>query len=147
MGRAAHAAVSHPLAAAFLATRYRVQLDGAWLETRVGARAPALAAWLARHGADAASLVSARQPGGRLLPEAQNQRRERQLRRCIAALDLATWPAEGVADDGGWREPSLWVPGLQGAACRRLMQQFAQLAWVEYDASGLAQLRWTRDPH
>lgn len=138
--------MSHPLAAAFLATHYRVWVDEAWLQTRVGERAPLLAAWLLRHGCSAASLVSARDPGGRALPETENQQREARLRMRLGELGLAALPAEGVADDGGWREPSLWVPGLHGAACRQLMQQFAQLAWVEYDASGLAQLRWTRDP-
>lgn len=137
--------MTHPLQQAFLASRYRICLDGAWVDTRIGTQTPALAAWLATHGHAAASLISARNPDGRALDAAQNLAREARLREQLAGCGLSGLPAEGAADDGSWCEPSLWVPGLHGAQCRAVMQCFDQLAWVEYDAAGWARLRWTRE--
>ena len=138
--------MSDPLHEAFLATRYRVQLEGRWIDTRIGQPSPQLATWLAAQACAAASLISARNPQGRALEEAANLVREAQLLAQLADSGLQPLPAEGVADDGRWHEPSFWVPGLHGAQCRAVMQCFDQLAWVEYDAAGRARLRWTRDP-
>ena len=137
--------MNHPLQPAFLATRYRICLDGAWTDTRIGERSVAMATWLAARGHAAASLVSARNPHGRALGEADNLARDARLREQLQGLGLSGLPAEGVADDARWREPSLWVPGLHGADCRALMRCFDQLAWVEYDADGVARLCWTAD--
>ncbi|MCK7595523.1 DUF3293 domain-containing protein [Pseudomarimonas salicorniae] len=136
--------MSHPLEAAFRATCYRILLDDDWIETRIDRPSPRLARWLAEHACPIASLVSARNPQGRALDDVGNRERERTLRAELAGRGLIGLPAEGTAGD--WREPSLFVPGLGGEACRALMQAFDQLAWVEYDAAGLARLRWTRDP-
>ncbi|GIX36038.1 MAG: hypothetical protein KatS3mg126_1817 [Lysobacteraceae bacterium] len=138
-------AIAAHLEALFRSACYRIRLDEDWHETFVGQRSSPVAAWLARHGFDRASLISARNPQGRPLGEEDNRRRERALRQRLEALGLQTLAAEGAAPDRRFVEPSLWVPGLGGEACRLLMRDFDQLAWVEYDALGLARLCWTHE--
>lgn len=139
--------MTHPLQEAFVASRYRVCLDGVWLETRIGQCSPPIAAWLGARGQPCASLVSARNPEGQALDEQANAVREARLRQRLLAEGLVLMEAEGLAaEEGGWREPGLWAAGLGGGRCRVLMRDFDQLAWVEYDADGLAQLRWTAEP-
>lgn len=137
--------MSHPLQEVFLATTYRVCLDGQWTATRIGVPSEALADWLRGQDHARASLLSACNPRGALQPAEINAARDEALRRQLAGKGWSFSPAEGVSADGRWRESSLFVPGLHGPECRSLMQAFDQLAWVEYDAAGQAQLRWTRD--
>lgn len=138
--------MSHPLREAFLATAYRICLDDLWIETRIGTPNAELAAWMRRRRCARASLVSACNPLGTPHEPWLNQVRDDELRLELADKGWRLWLAEGVSADGGWREPSLFVPGFHGAECRDVMQAFDQLAWVEYDAAGLGQLCWTDEP-
>jgi hypothetical protein len=138
--------MTHPLLEAFLATRYRICLDDIWIETRVGDVHPVVADWLRRNAAKRASLVSACNPEGVRSEPYINEVRDDELRLELAESGYRLYLAEGVAADGSWQEPALFVPNLAGKACRYVMECYDQLAWVEYDATGLARLRWTRDP-
>ncbi len=138
--------MSHPLLEAFLATTYRIHLDDRWVDTRIGTASAELALWMKRRRCARASLVSACNPLGELLAPLLNEVRDEELRIELADKGFRMWLAEGVSADGSWHEPSLFVPRLHGAECRDIMQGFDQLAWVEYDAAGLARLCWSDDP-
>lgn len=134
--------MNHPLRDAFLSTTYRVCLEGKWIATRIGTPSRALADWLRGRGCTRASLISACNPRGAQQSPLANAARAAALRLELAEKGWSVCLAEGVSADRRWREPSLLVPGLYGSRCRDIMQGFDQLAWVEYDAAGLARLCW-----
>ena len=126
--------------AAWMAAHYRVHDGAAWIDTRIGVAQPAIAALLARHGASVGALVTGCNPRGQLLDDTANRRRLDTLSGELAAAGYRCFAAEGAAPDRSWVEPSLFVPGLGGEACASVMRAHDQLAWLEYDAQGRAQL-------
>jgi len=126
--------------AAWLAAHYRVRDGADWIDTRIGAANPAIADLLARHGAGVAALVTGCNPRGQRLDEAANRQRLDALAAQLAAAGYRCLAAEGASPDRDWVEPSLFVPGLGGPACASVMRAHDQLAWLEYDSQGRAQL-------
>jgi hypothetical protein len=133
-------AIAADLQAAFAAADYRILAGGGAILTRLQCPSPALAQLQRDHGVQTSSLLSARNPRGRALDAERNRARDLALATWLHAAGWRWLPAEGAAPDRHWVEPGFWVPGLAGEPCRDVMRAYEQLAWVEYDATGVGTL-------
>ncbi|HET6632748.1 MAG TPA: DUF3293 domain-containing protein [Rhodanobacteraceae bacterium] len=126
----------------YLASDYRVRLPrGGYASIRIGQPLPAALRACLRYDDEAWAFVTAWNPRSRPQPRAANRRAQRGL---LAALRAMTPPpriraAIGVGTDG-WREPSLWLAGVELAALDILMRRHAQNAIVRGHAAGPAEL-------
>lgn len=121
-------------------TDYRVRLPCGGYASIFCARPlpPALAPWLAQPD-EPWGYITAWNPAGVSLPRARNRIRQRRLRvalardthRCLGGIGVGT---------GGWREPSLFVPGLGFDELDALAREFGQLGVVRGTGAGLAEL-------
>jgi hypothetical protein len=121
-------------------TDYRVRLPrGGYASIFCGRPLPAaLAPWLAHPDAPWGYLT-AWNPGGTRLPRARNRIRQQQLRIALAR-DAHRWFGGIGVGTGGWREPSLFVPGIDFDALDALAREFGQLGVVRGVGTGLAEL-------
>jgi hypothetical protein len=80
-------------------------------------------------------VVTACNPFGRPLPDAENQRRTEALRIRLAGLGIAVFPVAGGSQDAAHLEPGFGVSGLSLDQVRELGREFEQDAvfWVEAD--------------
>lgn len=90
-------------------------------------------------------LLTAFNPDGQLLATADNLARAARLRERLAVLGLSWHPAANSAADGGWPEPSCWLPDVEAAVLDGLAGEFDQAATVCVGADGIARLRLYRD--
>lgn len=136
------------LQAAFEQTTYRVHLAPEPLDLRIGARHPALDAWLQTHGACRWVVFSPCNPGARLLTPAANAERMARLAAILTAHGLRHVPAEGIPPLGeDWPpEPSLLILDIPSAQTAALARQFGQLAWVAGERGQPAALVWSSPP-
>jgi hypothetical protein len=96
------------------------------------------------------ALLTACNPGSRLLPAAENARRMAALRQQLRERNIAFEPATAEAPDGAWHEESLWLDGVALATADELAREFRQNAFVCVDARGQVRLRVLREdwrPH
>ena|SRR5437773_5251264 len=101
------------------------------LYLRVGQRCVELDDLLTDHGVTTWAYVTAFNPGSVRLRGQENSTRQRGLERSVAALGFASYPGEGVGDDGRWQpEPSLLILGIGRNDALRLGQEYGQLAVV-----------------
>ncbi|MFQ3591700.1 MAG: DUF3293 domain-containing protein, partial [Gemmataceae bacterium] len=80
-------------------------------------------------------------PGSQWLTVEENRQRMHELEQQVAGR----WdylPAEGRSPDGQWREPSLWIRGIERTQAIELAERFGQLALVWGDPQ--PELVWTR---
>jgi len=134
------------LDAAYRSTVYRIRVGERELDTRIGDAHPTVARLLAEAGQPAASLLTACNPRSLPLTADANALRQAALHGRLRAGNWNFLPAEGCSVDGLWREAGYLVIGLHGEPARRLALDFDQIAWVEYDAGGLATLRYSGCP-
>ncbi|HET6432436.1 DUF3293 domain-containing protein [Dyella sp.] len=80
-------------------------------------------------------------------PRAFNRAAQRALLADLRAEPALLWlrPAIGVGR-GDWKEPSLFVAGLDARTLDRLGRRYRQLAYLVGVGSGRSQLRWVRYP-
>jgi hypothetical protein len=131
------------LAAAYAQTLYRVTIDGAIFELRIGAEAPAFAAWLAARGARDWGWLTSVNPRSRRLAESENRRRLAALRRRLEAAGGRHWPGVAVDPAGRWPdEPSFLVLDLTAERLAALAARFGQHAFLAGAADGRAELCW-----
>ncbi|TAM57903.1 MAG: DUF3293 domain-containing protein [Rhodanobacter sp.] len=125
----------------FQATDYRVRLPrGGWATIRIGEPLPAALRVLA--GTQPWGFVTAWNPRAQACSRQRNRHAQRQLLAALRASPgcVAIRPALGVGDR--WREPSLFLIGLDTAALDVLAARHGQLAYVHGEAGGPARLRW-----
>lgn len=133
------------LPAAYRAAAYVVESPRApALCLRVSVRAPRLDRLLARHRVRDWAFVTAYNPRNRRLSAARNAQRLRALRTALRGSRLIL-AAEGRADDGSWREASLFVAPMTAARAMRLGRQFDQYAVVVGRRGGPVRLAWCAD--
>jgi hypothetical protein len=115
---------------AWLATDYRVRLPGGgYANIHCGQPLPLpLQSLLASNG-DPWGYITAWNPGAVRLPLTANRARQRRLRDTLKSLDLRWYGGVGVGP-GGWREASLFVPGIRYARLDELARHFGQLGVV-----------------
>lgn len=132
------------LLAAYRATDYRVRLaTGGWASIRIDQPLPAaLAACVADQPW---GFITAWNPRSHPQPRHVNRAAQRALLRQLRTLPqtVVLRAGVGVAQHGAWREPSLFVVGLDITALDRLAHIFAQHAYVHSRGPSAAQLRWT----
>lgn len=134
------------LEAPYLATCYRVYLPTATEDVRIGEPAPAVDAWLKEHEADTAAILTACNPGSRLLGTAANRRLQSALLHLLHAMPHPMLPGCNIAEEDDWPdEHSLIVAGLSRGEARRLAARFDQNALVWLVRGATARLAWVRD--
>lgn len=141
----AQAGAGRALVEAWLEAIYRIRADavGAGGSVRLvpGRPAPVPAPAPDRvHG-----LLTAFNPGGQPHDAAENLTRAARLRARLAELGLSWHPAANSAADGGWPEPSCWLPDVDASTLDALAGEFGQAATVCVGADGIARLRLYRD--
>ncbi len=115
---------------AFRATTYRVEAGGGVFDLRIGEENPAFASWLMRQGVTSWGIVTACNPGSRLL-QGQNAARTRRLQEEIAQRTWRHATACNCADAGNWPdEPGFCVFDADENALRLLAVKFGQTAIV-----------------
>lgn len=146
------------IAAAFLATTYRVETPERAFDLRIGVVStefdeflrrqpvspgkPAAAAAPAR-GLIGWGIVTAYNPG-EVLADHQNESRQGRLRERIAASGYSFFAASNIADDGGaWPvEASYLVMPVNEQQVAALGREFRQLAVVYGEAGSAPRLLW-----
>jgi hypothetical protein len=129
------------LAEAYCCSTYRTRIDGRAVTIRVGEPVPALA------GYGGWAWLTAVNPGSRPLPAAENAARLAALAQRLQDLGAPNWPADAVADDGGWPiEPGFVVAGIPLATARGLAVGFGQHAIVWGEAGLPSRLEWLPPP-
>ncbi len=91
-------------------------------------------------GVRAIYLVTAWNPGGRLLAPGENAARHRELLAALASGGLEHWPAAGYAPDESWVELGVALPGTTPRAALALGGDFGQLALYAWTAERVATL-------
>jgi len=130
------------LLAAYGATEYRVRLArGGYAVIRIDQPLPLELRSLAQ--AFPWGFVTAWNPRSESAPRANNRQSQRALLAQLRALPetVAIRPGLGVAGDGRWQEPSLWVIGPSTASFDALAQRFGQFGYVHGEDASPAQLR------
>lgn len=130
------------LLAAYRATDYRVRLArGGWAAIRIDQPLPAALQAIA--GDRPWGFVTAWNPRSEPTPRPLNKAALRELLTALRALPDADaiCPGLGVANDGHWAEPSLWVVGPDMPALDRLALRFGQLGYVHGHGASPASLR------
>lgn len=132
------------LLAAYRATDYRVRLrHGGWIGIRVDAVLPEPLRALV--DARAWAFVTAWNPHSQPRTPDENRLAQRTLLQRLRTLPVvaAIHPAIGVGA-GGWREPSLFVIGLEPAWLDGILDGFGQNGYLHGRGGGPARLRLLR---
>jgi Protein of unknown function (DUF3293) len=133
------------LEAAYRATAYTAETPDGPLALRIGEASAALDCLLAVRGLTSWAYVTAYNPGSIPLSDAENERRQRELRAAVVQSDHPFYEGAGVGE--GWPpEPSLLVLGMDEAEATALARRFGQLAVVVGERGGPARLLWTNTP-
>ncbi|WP_114240034.1 DUF3293 domain-containing protein [Dyella sp. C9] len=130
------------LLAAFRRTDYRVRLaEGGWASIRIDQPLPPRL--LSRLDGRPWAFITAWNPRSERVPRGRNRQAQHRLLAALRELGggIAIHPALGVAEDGQWREPSLFVVGADTAHVDPLARQFGQHAYVYGTATSPARLR------
>lgn len=125
---------------AWLATDYRVRLaTGGYASIRCGQPLPAPLLALLPHADAPWGYLTAENPAAVRLRRIDNRMRQRRLRDELKVDRLAYFPGIGVGADG-WREFSLFVPGISHARLDVYAHRFGQIGIVRGTGAGPAEL-------
>ena len=131
------------LAGAFAATTYRVWLAGDVYDLHLGRGQPGFDAALAVLGVREWAVITACNPGARMLATDNAERTVRLLER-LAELGRRAVPACNLADAGDWpAEPGACVLEIDERAACLLAREFGQLAVVCGRCGERPRLVWT----
>jgi hypothetical protein len=127
------------LVRAYLAAEYRWELDGDWLNLRIGESADEVD----RRFPDAAQfgLLSAWNPYSLERPEAINRAADDALQRNLLECGKVFRAAFSSAANRSWREPSWLVVDLSLAEFDALSRRYKQLATLHWTAQGAVRMR------
>lgn len=131
---------------AYRRTRYLVEdprTGGILWDLGVGESCPALDAWLEERGLGSWAYLTAWNPGSVLLGDAENRRRQEELRRELRELGMLFLEGEGRGEDGSWApERSCWVPGIEREQALELATRWGQNAILFGRLGEVAELCW-----
>lgn len=131
------------LLASYLRAEYAIVHGGTRLVLRIGERVDdAMPAASAGH---VHGLLTACNPASRRLPDEENRERMDRLHQALMRRGVAAVPAESADIDGGWREPSFWLPDVAVDQLDALAHEFGQNASLAVGADGVVRLRLYRD--
>ncbi|HKU78253.1 MAG TPA: DUF3293 domain-containing protein [Rhodanobacteraceae bacterium] len=125
---------------AWTETDYRVRVPyGGFASIRCGKPLPMPLLAMLRHADDPWGYITAWNPAGVALPLATNKIRQRRLRDELRGDRHRFIGGIGVGP-AGWREPSLFVPGMTHAQLDAMARRFGQLGVVRGIGAGPAEL-------
>lgn len=128
--------------AAYEQTDYYAE-DQPAVRLRIGDTPGQHAAWLARHGASSATILTAWNPFGQELSLTENEVLQGRLRDAIEQSGLSWLPARGEDPLGSWEpEPGFCVFDLSAALLDEWLQRFRQNAVVRLEAGQPCVLVW-----
>lgn len=129
---------------AYLAAEYRWELDGDWLNLRLGETAPDVAGRFP----DAAQfgLLSAWDPWSIQRPDAVNRDADQALQRDLLDSGRIFRPAFSSAVNRSWREPSWLVVDMPMAEFDALSRRYGQLATLFWSAREAIRMRIDASP-
>ena len=134
---------SSALEQAYCNTCYRVVLGKRQIDLRIGQPCLALGE-LYLAGEVTAAIITAQNPRSRVLPNADNALRQRQLREELRGEGLRCLDTLHLADQGDWLpEHGVLVLGMGLDAALRWAARFQQNAIVFIPANGFPELHWT----
>lgn len=131
------------LIGAYLATEYRVHAsaDAPGFSLSVGHKSDELLALMKRHKVQTAAYITAFNPLGEALSNAENQRRHKALQADLRWLRLLHFGGVGQGLGGNWTgEESFLILGLGLAKAQQLATQYDQNAYVWSDAQAVPRL-------
>lgn len=135
--------VDPSLRGAFEAARYHVRIGRKTWTLRPGARHRLLDRRLGALGCERRwHLITACNPLAQPLADAENARRQRQLRDELASLGLRTCDSIATDPGGGWREPGYLALDGDDAAIDALGRRHGQLALLRSTPGDIAELHW-----
>lgn len=127
-----NAGMSDDLMSAYRATRYVIRphacTGGMEQVLRAGALHPALDRALAAKGHKEWAFITAWNPGSQRRDKSENKRAQDQLLSQLVAGGWTVVDAVGQSDDGGWSEPSFFIPGMPRAEAERFGCAYGQVA-------------------
>ena len=128
---------------AFLDTGYRVRLpQGGCAVIRIGAPLPRGLQALLHDEREPWGFITAWNPLAQQASRARNRERQRELLAALRGLGTAPRAGVGVGTvEPAWREPSLFVTGLDFDTLDALAHRFEQAAIVRGIGFGMAELR------
>lgn len=131
------------LQAAYLKTTYRVCANGLEFDIFIGRVCSALDRWLGDNGWACWALLSAWNPGSRLLPGRINRVRHQKLVLHLVDQGRVWFPSVGIPSNSSWpAEQGVFVPDITVADARSVALRFGQNALVYGRRSTVARLLW-----
>ena len=125
---------------AWLETGYRVRLPrGGSAVIRIGEPLPRALHDFLRDESEPWGFITAWNPRAQIAPRSFNRARQRELRNALRASNARCRAGIGVGRE--WREPSLFVAGLDFEMLDALARRFGQAAIVRGTGFGIAELR------
>ncbi|GAB1510992.1 DUF3293 domain-containing protein [Actinophytocola sp. KF-1] len=139
------AGVPDDLAEAYRTTTFRTVTPRGPVDARIGRPSPDLDALLHSENAHCWAFLTAWSPGGRVLPVAENQRRDHALRQRLRATGVPVLPGIGIGTDPDWPpEDSVLAVGLDRYTASAIGAEFGQDAIVVGDRGAAPELLWCR---
>lgn len=136
----------HDCDVAYRATTYRLHLDAACFDLRIGLAHPAFRAWLQSRESDKFAIITAYNPASVQLGFAENAERQRRLENELRQLACLAGQGENLADDTGWPvEPSCLALGLSWEEARRLGAAYGQNAVLVGGGDAIPRLLWIEE--
>lgn len=129
---------------AFLDTDYRVRLRrGGWTVIRIDAPLPSVLHACVKEPGMPWGFITAWNPLAQMTSRASNRPAQRELLSALRQLGAVPCAGVGVGSGGknDWREPGLFVTGLDFATLDALGRRFRQAAIVRGVGHGPAELR------
>ncbi|MCK6406266.1 MAG: DUF3293 domain-containing protein [Rhodocyclaceae bacterium] len=131
------------LEAAYRATTYRIHAPQGDIDLRIGGASPALDALLREEGIYCWAIITAWNPGSKLLDAAANAAAQARLQEWLSGKGYRWLPGENLADVGGWvAEPTTLVFGMVAADARSCGWHFGQVAVVTGAVQMAPQIVW-----
>jgi hypothetical protein len=124
---------------AYLVAEYRWELNGHWLNLRIGETAPDV--WAHFPQARSVGLLSAWDPYSIPRPDVINRTADQHLHRELVDRGLSFRAAFSSATNRTWREPSWLVADLTTPAFDALSRQYGQLATLYWTPGAAIRLR------
>jgi hypothetical protein len=124
---------------AYLAAEYRWELDGEWLNLRIGEDAPAPRERYP--DARCFGLISAWDPYSIPRPDSVNRAADEALRQDLQASGCAYRAAFSSASNRAWREPGWLVVDMPVAEFDALSRRYGQLATLYWPAQAPVRMR------
>ncbi len=139
------ATINPRLDEAFRQTAYHVYLPRGRVTVHIGEIQQALCGWLTEAGFQHCcwSIITACNPGARLLSDKDNGRRQAELETALSASQWPWRPSLAVDPAGRWPdEPGVCIGGIPADQARGLAAEYGQLALVSAGIRGMARLEY-----